>query len=289
VDRGILLRDLQVLSADAMQGRKAGTVGGARARAYILQRFREMTIQPFGQTYEQKFQFAAPKEKDVYEGVNIVGWIPGKSSERILAITAHYDHIGVRDRVVYNGADDNASGVAALFAVIAYFLKHAPENALVIAAIDAEEQSREGSSTFLKSLDRTKLVMNINLDMVGRDVDNILYAAGTYHYPCLTPVVDSLAKSAPVQLVKGHDVPGNRKFEDWTRDSDHFAFHQAGIPFLYFGVEDEAHHHKPTDDFQNMTYGFFVKAVETILAAIREFDSNLSSIQTAVSGGNCKR
>jgi hypothetical protein len=88
----------------------------------------------------------------------------------------------------------------------------------------------------------------------------------------------------PVVLRFGHDVPPapgakrDPKDDDWTRDSDHYPFHQAGIPFIYFGVEDEEQHHKPTDDFETVTRDLFVGAANTILAAIRKFDANLEAI-----------
>ncbi len=81
----------------------------------------------------------------------------------------------------------------------------------------------------------------------------------------------------PVVLRLGHDG-SNPKEDDWTKDSDHFPFHEAGIPFIYFGVEDEAQHHKATDDAETVTKEFFVGAANTILAAVRVFDSNLEAI-----------
>ena len=70
----------------------------------------------------------------------------------------------------------------------------------------------------------------------------------------------------------------NAKEDDWSRDSDHYPFHLAGIPFIYFGVEDEAQHHKATDDAATVTKEFFVGAANTILAALRQFDENLEAI-----------
>ncbi|HVF46759.1 MAG TPA: M28 family peptidase, partial [Pyrinomonadaceae bacterium] len=60
--------------------------------------------------------------------------------------------------------------------------------------------------------------------------------------------------------------------DDWTMQSDHAAFHARGIPFIYFGVEDHPDYHKPTDDFERIQPEFYVKAVETIIQAIKLFD-----------------
>jgi Zn-dependent M28 family amino/carboxypeptidase len=118
--------------------------------------------------------------------------------------------------------------------------------------------------------------MNVNLDMVARDAKNILYATGTFQYPFLKAYLKDVAQP-PVVLRLGHDG-SNPKEDDWTKDSDHFPFHEAGIPFIYFGVEDEAQHHKATDDAETVTKEFFVGAANTILAAVRVFDSNLEAI-----------
>jgi hypothetical protein len=125
-------------------------------------------------------------------------------------------------------------------------------------------------------------VVNVNLDMIGRDPDDKLFAVGTRLNPALTPFVESVAKTAPVKLLIGHDDPANKQLDDWTRDSDHYAFWQAWkLPFIYLGVEDESQHHKPTDDYETMTYDFYVRAVETAILLIQNFDTNLDAIAAA--------
>ncbi len=271
IDRDQLLHDLRILSTDDMQGRKVDSPGSAKARAYILDRFKQAGIQPLRSSYEQPFTFQFPKEKITHKVTNIVGLVSG-SSERVIVLTAHYDHLGVRKGQIYNGANDNASGVAALFGIGSHFKKHPPQNTLIVAALDAEEQSGGGGEELVKSLDKQKIIMNVNMDMIGRDKNDILYAAGTHHYPHLKPYLEKVAAKASVKLLLGHDNPGLKNVEDWTKDSDHYAFHRRSIPFIYFGVEDYEHHHKPTDDFENMTHDFYLRAVQTIILALEEFD-----------------
>src|SRR5882724_8863775 len=133
VDGKVLLHDLQVLAADDMQGRMVDTPGGAKAREYVLQRFRESGVKMFGTTYEQPFTFAGRGANAAERhGVNVVGHIDGtKQPARYIVVSGHYDHIGMRNGVVYNGADDNASGAAALFTLATYFSAHQPENSLI--------------------------------------------------------------------------------------------------------------------------------------------------------------
>jgi Zn-dependent M28 family amino/carboxypeptidase len=279
IDGAQLLRDLGTLSADDMEGRLPGTPGGAKARAYILRRFKEVGIQPIGDAYERPFAFRGRGDSNDRSGVNIVGVVRGRREPgRFIVVTAHFDHLGVRNGQVFNGADDNASGVAALLAVASRVSANKPEHSVVFAALDAEESGLNGAKAFMSDppVARDAIVMNVNLDMVARDERNVLYATGTFQYPFLKAYLKDVARP-PVVLRLGHDGT-NAKEDDWTKDSDHYPFHQAGIPFIYFGVEDEAQHHKATDDAETVTKGFFIGAANTILAAVRKFDANLDAI-----------
>ena len=284
IDSPQLLKDLQTLSADDMQGRQVGTPGGAKARAYVTQRFKESGIVPFGESLEQPFTFAAARGGTGSDrhGANVIGRIDGtKGSVPCIVLSAHYDHIGVRNGQVFNGADDNASGTAALFALGKYFSAHRPAHTIIVAAFDGEESGTRGSLAFVRTppVDLASIAVNVNLDMIGRDPDDKLYAVGTHWYPFLKPYLDRVAASAPVKLLFGHDDPQQRGVEDWTKDSDHYPFHQAKIPFIYLGVEDFDQHHKATDDYETMSHDFYVRAVETALHVLQEFDANLEAIQ----------
>jgi Zn-dependent M28 family amino/carboxypeptidase len=284
IDAPQLLKDLQTLSADDMQGRQVGTAGGEKARAFVVQRFKESGIVPFGDSYEQPFSFAAARGGTGSDrrGVNVVGRINGtQGSTAAIVLSAHYDHIGVRGGQVFNGADDNASGTAALFALGKYFSEHRPAHTIIVAAFDAEESGTRGSLAFVKAppVDLASIAVNVNLDMIGRDPDDKLYAVGTHAYPFLKPYLERVAATAPVKLLFGHDDPQQRGVEDWTKDSDHYAFHQAKIPFVYLGVEDFDQHHKATDDYETMSHDFYVRAVETALRVLQEFDANLDAIK----------
>ena len=278
VDRQQLLADLQALSADDMEGRLVGSPGGARARAYVIERFKASGLLPFGGSYESPFTFTAGRGATAAErqGVNIIGHLTGtREPRRYIVITAHYDHIGVRNGVTFNGADDNASGTAALFALAAYFSAHPPAHSLIFAALDAEESGLRGARQFVARppVDAGALVINLNLDMIGRDANNLLYVVGTHAQPALKPVIERVAAAAAVTLKMGHDDPAKKDIEDWSNSSDHAAFCQAKIPCLYFGVEDFENHHKATDKYETMTHDFYVRAVETMIRVTQAFDA----------------
>lgn len=283
IDRERLLTDLRVLSADEMEGRLAGTPGGARARAYVVSRFAESGITPIGASYEHPFTFVAGRGDVQTEraGVNVLGRVAGTGGSRhVIVISAHYDHVGVRNREIFNGADDNASGTAALFALGRYFADHQPAHPLVFAAFDAEEGGLRGARAFVEDppVALPDIALNLNLDMIARDANDTIYAAGTYHYPFLKAFLEPVAATASVKVLFGHDDPTKTGVEDWTRASDHGPFHQEKIPFIYFGVEDFENHHKSTDDYETITHDFYVRVVEMLIDAVRAFDANLDAI-----------
>ena len=283
VDRDTLLADLRVLSADDMEGRLVGSPGGARARAHVVERFRASGLEAIGEGYEHPFTFTV-RQGDAQadrSGVNVIGRVAGRTTPgRVIVITAHYDHVGMRAGEVFNGADDNASGTAALFAIGRHFSARPPAHTLIVAALDGEESGLRGARAFVASppVPLDAIALNVNLDMIGRDANDVLYAVGTFHYPFLRPYVEQVAARASITLRTGHDEPGRPGIEDWTSDSDHFVFHERRIPFIYFGVEDFAEHHRATDDYETITHDFYVRAVATVVDAIGVFDANLDAI-----------
>ena len=272
-----LLEDVRVLSGDAMEGRGMGTQGGVMARAFVVSRFADLKLKTFGDSYEKPFD--ANKGGAKVKAANVVGYVEGsKHPERFVVVTAHYDHLGVRDKQIYNGADDNASGVAVLLQLAAHFARERPVNSIIFAALDGEEEGLLGARALVKWLkdERRDVALDVNMDMVSHSDRGELYASGTYHTPSLAPALKLIAARAPVRLLLGHDRP-EQKHDDWTNQSDQYAFHKAGIPFVYFGVEDHKDYHKPTDDFETITQPFFVHAAETILSAVEAFDKDLDA------------
>jgi Zn-dependent M28 family amino/carboxypeptidase len=270
------LEDVRILSADDMEGRLVGSPGGEKARGYILGRMREIGLVPV----EQPFVF---KRKDGAEvrGVNLIARIEGSTpGGKVLVITAHYDHLGIQGGQIYNGADDNASGVAGLLAVAEAFKGVPPKHTVLIVALDAEEGGLRGARVFLEAppVPAGDIALNINFDMLAKNAKGELYAAGGSPNPWVKARLEALVPSAPVSLKLGHDTGPDDSFDNWTYQSDHGVFARAGIPWVYFGVEDHPEYHKPTDDFATVPQAFFLKAVDTVIAAARLFDAQLDTI-----------
>jgi Zn-dependent M28 family amino/carboxypeptidase len=267
IDSLQLIKDIRTLSDNKFEGRKTGTRGNRMAQFYILDRFKQAGLQPFHGTYEYPFYFMEGEKRIM--GTNLYGYIPGKT-EDVIVITAHYDHLGTSSRQgqadsIYNGADDNASGAAALLSLIRYYQQHPPRHTLVFAALDGEEQGLQGAKAFLQQppVEIARIKLNINMDMVSRNEKNELYVCGTYHYPDLKPFVARAADSSGLKLPAGHDRPEDGS-QDWTKQSDHYEFHRKSIPFLYLGVEDHADYHKASDEFERIDPRFYYNAVKSV-------------------------
>jgi len=266
-----LLQDLSVLAHDSMEGRAPGTPGSARARVFLIESLKSIGAAPIGESYEHGFETANAR------AVNIIATVPGRdATKRYIVLTAHYDHQGVRGGVVFNGADDNASGVAAALAIARDVVASPLGATLVIALVDAEEEGLLGAKEFVAQppIPLGQIALNVNLDMVSRTA-GLLWAVGAHHTPALRPVIEEATANAPVTVRQGHDRAGAPEGANWTNSSDHAPFHQAGIPFVYFGVEDHADYHRPTDDFENIDPVEYVASVRTILTVMRALDEAL--------------
>jgi hypothetical protein len=268
VDADQLMADLHALSGPEMEGRLAGSRGSRRAQAYIRARFEALGLERVGGSYAH----VVPLSGSAADGANLLGMIRGaREPDRFVLVSAHYDHLGVRNGVLYPGADDNASGVSAMLALAGWFARHRPDRSVLFIAFDAEEQGLAGAKQFVGTppIDLRQVTVLVNLDMIGRGDDNTVVVAGTHKAPALKPLVASAAAGRDLAVHFGHDDPASPTEKDWTHLSDHGPFHSAGVPFLYFGVRDHRDYHRPTDTPDRIPRGFFVDATEFVLDVVR--------------------
>ena len=287
VSADALMAHVAALAADSMRGRLSGSPEAAETRAYIAGQFGQAGLQRVGVSFEHPTEITSPRDSALRRATNIVGLVRGRTNpDQHIVVTAHYDHVGVRDGEIYNGADDNASGTGALIEMARWFAAHPPRNSMLFVALDFEEGGLNGARGFVARppVPLASIALNVNMDMVGRNANNELFASGTSHYPFLRPFLDSAAARSSITLRFGHDDPNGPRTDDWTTQSDHYAFHAANIPFVYFGVEDHPDYHRPTDDVERLMPVFYAGAVNTILDAIRVFDRHLSVIASHRAG-----
>jgi hypothetical protein len=280
VDSIQLLEDIQFLSSDELEGRRTGEEGNRIAQDYIEQRYQSLNLQMAGDSYRHLFDFTNSRTGEEFvDAVNLIGYVQGSlHQDRFIVITAHYDHLGIVDGEIYNGADDNASGTGGLLAAARYFSENTPQNSILFIAFDAEELGLSGARAFIENpaIPLDHIVMNVNMDMISNNFDDELYAVGTAHYPFLKPLIEESVSDAQITVSFGYDT--DEWPQNWTMSSDHGPFHEAGIPFIYFGVEDHPHYHQPSDTFENINPDFYLKAVGTIIGVIRTFDDKLDEI-----------
>jgi hypothetical protein len=279
-----MLADVRALAHDSLEGRRTGTVGNEKARAFLIRELEQRGVAPLGGVRTQSFELSGRGAGPPQRGVNVLGVVPGTvHPDRYIVVTAHYDHLGVRSGEVYNGADDNASGTAAVLALAKWIRDHPQRHSFLFVAFDAEETGLRGARAFVANppVPLRGVVMTVNLDMVSRSPKGELYAVGTYHYPFLAPYVAEAARASKIELLTGHEGPGLPPGDDWTGSSDHGPFHEARIPFIYLGVEDHPGYHQPTDDAADITPAFYVEAIETALDLLLLLDRNGERIRDA--------
>jgi len=287
VDSDGLMRDLRVLSADDMAGRSTGTDGSVRARNYIERRLAEAGVQ----VHRTPFRFDAPPRGSL-QGANVWALVRGSEyPDQVIVVSAHYDHLGVVEGQIYNGADDNASGTAAMLAIAGALQRSPPRHSVLLVAFDAEELGLFGSRMFVQAppvpLDR--ILLDINLDMVSRNDRGWLSAAGPRIYPALRPVVMAAAQASPVSLRLGDDFrrtetsPGR---SDMTLRSDQAAFGLVGIPFVFFSTGSHRDYHRPSDDAERVVAPFYSGVVTTVLDVFRRLDADHTALETARRAGN---
>jgi len=171
ISEELVKKHLYSLSSDLMEGRKAGTEGIEKAAQYIENEFKRIGLKKFKnlETYRQVF-----KKKDL-SLFNIIGFLEGKSKkDELIVISAHYDHLGIKKSdegdVIFNGANDNASGVAAVLALAEYLSeKNYNERSVLFVAFTAEEMGLIGSNYFGKNINPEKIIAGINIEMIGKE------------------------------------------------------------------------------------------------------------------------
>lgn len=264
------------LASDMLEGRDAGTRGGNIAAEYIVSMFKEWGIEPFDKEgYYQHFLAAKNGNSWVTEAdldisglvedgnenrsmKNVLGVIPGKE-EGFVVVGAHYDHLGIDSTLVgdvcFNGADDNASGVAAVM-MIARAIKMSgkqPCRTIIFALWDGEEKGLLGSRFFVKKCPfLSEISAYMNFDMVGRGpAENPGHLS--YMYSAGNPLFGEWLKKD----VKKHGfrfAPFYNASENLIGGSDNTPFARKGVPIVWYHTEGHPDYHRPSDSADKINY-----------------------------------
>ena len=278
-----LQRHLSVLAHDSLEGRGIGTPGIEKAAQYIENQFKQLGLLPYREaSYRQTFK--APGQKIVTS--NVIGMIEGTTEkDQYVVISAHYDHLGIQYGQIYNGADDDGSGTAALIAMAEAIqekvkMGQRPRKSIVFIAFSAEESGLLGSSFYTKNtfLHLSQTTCDLNIDMIGRidetrttpDKSNYVYVIG--HDKVSSEWETLLAKvnrNNPLVLDYKFDLPDDP--ERIFYRSDHYNFARFGVPILFFydGMLGDDYH-KPSDDIERINWDLYVKRANFIYSLALE-------------------
>lgn len=273
--------DVVYLASDYLAGREAGTPGEQLAAEYIAHRMEQLGLQPKGDdnSWYQPFAFtyrSHPHAADgeARTGKNVIGWLDN-GADRTIVIGAHYDHLGEGkfgslhkgDPAIHNGADDNASGIAALLRIATELRKgRAAHSNYLFIAFSGEEMGLYGSKYFVEhpTIKLTEVAYMLNMDMVGRlNGEKTLAVYGVGTSPTFQPALDALS-IAGIRL---------KTTESGIGPSDHTSFYLKDLPVLHFFTGQHREYHKPSDDVEHINFIGLLEVSDLILALIDQLDS----------------
>ena len=278
------------LASDALKGREAGTQWGKIAGEYIVSSLKTLGISPLYDSYFQPFEAyrkerqkkgryqvhpdsAAVLKQEVHQKLsmnNILGVIEGRSTDEYVIIGAHYDHLGYDPMIegdrIYNGADDNASGVSAVLQIAEAFTAagRQPERTVIFAFWDGEEKGLLGSEYFtLAFKDMDKVKAYINFDMIGRNADESNPGYLMYFYTASCPAFGEWMKDSIEKY--GLDLaPDYRPWDRPVSGSDNASFARRDVPVIWYHTAGHPDYHMPGDHAERINWN---KVVDITKAA----------------------
>lgn len=272
--------DVVYLASDYLGGRESGSEGEKLAAEYIVYRFNQLGLTPKGDNggWYQAFDFdfktnphAATGEART--GQNVVAYLDN-GAPRTIIIGAHYDHLGMGhfsslhagEEAVHNGADDNASGVAALLR-LAGELKagKAKANNYLFIAFSGEELGLYGSKYFANhpTINLGTVSYMVNMDMVGRlNEEKVLAIYGVGTSPAFKPVLEKI-QIGGIKITTSDSGVG---------PSDHTSFYLKDLPVLHFFTGQHRDYHKPADDAELINYSGLIDVTDYIMALLEQLN-----------------
>ena len=282
-----LKKNLMVIASDEMEGRETGSEGQKKAGVYMIDYYKNLGVsypKALGSYYQK-----VPKEElksrrgELPDSENILAFIEGtEKPEEIIVISAHYDHVGTNNGVVYNGADDDGSGTVAVMEIAEAFQQakkvgKGPKRSILFLHVTGEEHGLLGSKYYSDNpvFDLKNTVANLNIDMIGRsdkenEGKNYVYVIGSDMLSTELKKINVAANKATqnLELNYKYDDP-NDPMRLYYR-SDHYNFAKHGIPVAFFfdGIHED--YHQPTDDPEKIDYPLLQKRAQLVFATAWE-------------------
>lgn len=317
VSTALLKKHVFTLASDSLQGRATGMAGQLKAALYSTQAFRQSHLLPvfqldsirgsfyqpytfrifdvsvFGQirtngfpTYKRhELTPLSTKNNDstrVFVGHNVAGLLIGTDLKReVVIVSAHYDHLGYSGNRVFHGADDNASGTAAVLSIAAVVDSLAqqgirPRRSILFVLFSGEEGGLLGSEYFIQNspVPLKQLICDVNIDMVGR-VDYAHRKRPDYCYLLMGVQPDNLFREIDVANRKSVNLALNQGGYDTKNDpeqyfyrSDQYTFFKQKIPVLFFTSGEHADYHQPSDTANKINYDALQKRATLVFQTV---------------------
>lgn len=264
---------LQFLSSDALQGRQTGTPGIEKAALYIEDFFQKHGIKPYFSTYRDSF------EVDGKTGYNLIGLKEGTDpvlKDQFIIIGAHYDHVGVKKAgsgdVIFNGANDNATGTTAVLELAKYFADKDLKRSVLFTLFSAEEMGLVGAKKLAQRLaaENVDPYVMFNIEMVGVPLDNreyLAYVTG-YNRSNLAETFNEFAGSK----VLGY-LPKAESYNLFKRSDNYPFFEQFNIPaqtISTFDFSNYPFYHKVEDEYELMDIHHMENLIEALIPGLRQ-------------------
>lgn len=272
---------LYIVASDEMQGRETGSAGQKKSGEYLISQYKTNSVSfPKGATdFYQKVPASflnAIRNDNLPDSENIWAYIEGSEKpNEVIVISAHYDHIGIKNGEIYNGADDDGSGTVALLEIAQAFSKakkegHGPKRSLLFLHVTGEEHGLLGSSYYSQNplFPLSNTITNINIDMIGRhdefhnDSSNYVYIIGSDFLSTDLYTICENANKNYVNLFLDYKYNAKTDPNRFYYRSDHYNFAKNGIPsvFLFTGVH--ADYHKATDEVDKIEFDALAKRTQ---------------------------
>ena len=285
INRSSAEATINFLASDELQGREAGVHGSRVTSEYIVSLLQWMGVSPLADSYFQPFDAyrkerqkkgrlevhpdsIAKLKQEVHQKLsmrNVLGMIPGKNTKEYVIVGAHFDHLGIDPALdgdqIYNGADDNASGVSAVLQIARAFLASGqqPKRNVIFAFWDGEEKGLLGSKYFVQTCPFLSQIKGyLNFDMIGRNNKPQQPKQVVYFYTAAHPVFGDWLKE-DIRKYGLQLEPDYRAWENPIGGSDNGSFAKVGIPIIWYHTDGHPDYHQPSDHADRLNWDKIVE------------------------------
>jgi hypothetical protein len=284
-----LKTNLTIIASDEMQGRETGSEGQKAAGKYMIEQYKKAGItypkgaESFYQPIPASFLNAKYNE-NLPDSENIWAYIEGSEKpDEIVVVSAHYDHVGIKNDKIYNGADDDGSGTVGVIEIAKAFQKaknegHGPKRSILFLHVTGEEHGLHGSRYYSENplFPLANTVADVNIDMIGRrddlhpDTNNYVYVIGSdYLSTDLFNICEDANKNY-TQMILDYKYNDKKDKNRFYYRSDHYNFAKNGIPSVFLFNGTHADYHKPTDTVDKIEFDALAKRTQYAFAIVWE-------------------